>query len=157
DGDRTRVVARLTQPVSYSAERNGNEIRIVVHARSGASSASGATAVADRVTDIDFRRGAKGSGRVEISLSGTGSPIDIDERDGRIIATLSNTALPDDLEKRLDVMDFATPVQFVDIFAHEGDTRVVVTPASGAHYKRMAYQSGNQFVLELEPVTPAEV
>lgn len=150
NGDRTRLVVQLTQPVTYDITRDGNQIRIVVDA--GNTANAGTMAAANRVTDIDFRRTAEGGGRIEITVSGVGGPIDINKRNGHIIATIPNTHLPENLEKRLDVLDFATPVKYVDIYARNNNTRVVVTPVATADYKRMAFQSGNQFILELQPV-----
>lgn len=175
---RSRIVVQLTQPVSYDVSRNGNTIRIVVNGQAGAplapppsaplpaattqvaaasatpasSPAPAIPATANRVTDIDFRRNAKDAGRVEITLSGVGGAPDVTEKAGKIIAILPNTHVPSQLEKRLDVRDFATPVDYVDVFSRGDNTRIVVTPAADAHYQRSARQLAHKFVLELTPV-----
>lgn len=171
---RSRVVVDLAQPVTYDVSRHGNTIRIVVNSTPGApvipsptTGASGvnvaanhtaaapiadAPATANRVTDIDFRRGPNDAGRLQITLSGVGGPPDVKEQDGKVVAILPNTAVPPRLEKQLDVRDFATPFDYVDIFSHGDDTRIVVTPASNAHFQRSARQLAHKFVLELTPV-----
>lgn len=153
-GNRTRLVVRLSQPVNHDISRNGNRMRIVVDAgRTPRAGRAGQTlAAANRVTDIEFRRTAEGAGRIEVTLSGVGGAIDTRRSNGRIIATIPDTQLPPRLEKRLDVTDFATPVKYVDIYADDGNTRVAVTPVDDVQYKHMAFQSGNQFILELKPV-----
>lgn len=113
--------------------------------------------ITNRITNIVFRRGAEDTGRIEITLSGGDARMDITKHDGRIIAILPNTRIPADLKKRLDVMVFATPVKYVDIAAQGAETRIVVTPIKGAVFESMAYQTGNQFILALKPVTQTRV
>lgn len=156
DNKRTRLVVQLSDPVGYKISRDGNHIRIIVDATSptqGAAADGDTVSAANRVTDIDFRRSPEGAGRIEMTLSGLGGPIDTQTRNGKVFATLPDTRLPEDMEKRLDVLDFATPIKYVDIYGRNGNTKVVVTPVSNANYKRVAYQSGNQFILELKPAT----
>src|SRR5699024_7004479 len=89
---------------------------------------------ANRVTDVDFRRNANDAGRVEITLTGSGGPIDVNRHNGNIVAILPDTHLPPRLEKRLAVQDFATPVKYVDLFSRGTNTRIVVTPFNGADF-----------------------
>ena len=51
--------------------------------------------------------------------------------------------------RRLDVTDFATPVFTVDALRANQDARLVVSAA--ADYDQVAYQTDNQFTLELKP------
>jgi type IV pilus assembly protein PilQ len=154
---RTRLVVELVQPTAYNITVDGN--RIVVNlagpaAGSSALSAAPAQQVAAAlINKIDFRRGEKGEGRVLVSLSDPRAVVDVHEESGKIVARFKNTALPDRLSKRLDVLDFATPVKFIDAQRDGVDTRIVVTPGAGGEFEQVAYQAGDQFVLELQPLS----
>jgi type IV pilus assembly protein PilQ len=158
---RTRVVVELVQPTTYNVSVDGNRI-IVDLAGTPVSSASSPSAPALQapaagITKIDFRRGEKGEGRVLVSLSDPRAAVDVHEEGGKIVARFKNTSLPDRLGKRLDVLDFATPVKYIDAQRDGVDTRVVVTPGSGGEFEQVAYQAGDQFVLELQPLSQEKV
>src|SRR5699024_6535906 len=182
--DRSRVVVQLSRPVSYDVSRSGNTIRVAITADDAAPIAqaplpapatvpvatppatgttqpidnaadNNAALPANRVTAIDFRRNANDAGRVEISLTDSGGPIDVERRGDNIVVILPETHLPSRLEKRLDVADFATPVKYVDTFRRDTNTRVVVTPFQDADFTYTTQHIGNQFVLQVKPVKPA--
>ncbi|GAB3680841.1 type IV pilus secretin PilQ [Salinisphaera aquimarina] len=172
--DRTRVVIELSSMVDYQVNRQGNEIIVGIGSGAAqsaskrplqpvASSAAPDTAAPSApapsgpsVRDIDFRRGDSGSGRIEISLSGVTSPVNVSEEGGQIVAQLPGVALPNRLQKRFDVLDFATPVKNIDATARNGGTRIVVTPVAGADFEQIAYQTGDQFFIELQPLSETE-
>ncbi|MDE0853019.1 MAG: type IV pilus secretin PilQ [Nevskia sp.] len=153
---RTRLVVELAQPTAYNVSVDGNRILVDL----AGTPASAASAVQPQlqgpssvIGKIDFRRGEKGEGRVLVSLSDPRAVVDVHEEGGKIIARFKNTGLPDRLSKRLDVLDFATPVKYIDAQRDGVDTRVVVTPGAGGDYEQVAYQAGDQFVLELQPLS----
>lgn len=176
---RTRVVVELTAMTEYRIDRQGNQITIGIGDGAGASrptvtqasvrSATPVRPVTDsdyqaqtasvrgpQIRDIDFRRGENGAGRIEIVLDGVNTAVDVSERDGQVIANMPGVTLPSALERRLDVLDFATPVKTVDALARDGGTRIVVTPVSGADFEQIAYQTGDRFYIELQPLTAAD-
>ncbi len=163
-GGRTRVVLNLDQMVPYQTRRSGNTIYVTLGSDAGDSSmttsfagsqepASGSRSYAAagdrRINDVDFRRTAAGGGRVMINLSDPSTPVDIRQEGGRVVAIFKDTALPDELLRRLDVMDFATPVTTVDTLRANNDTRVIIS-AEG-NYEQLAYQSDNEFAIEINP------
>ena len=154
---RTRVVVELVQPTSYNVAVDGNRIIVDLAgtpvSSSTRTSAPSLQATAATINKIDFRRGEKGEGRVLVSLSDPRAAVDVHEEGGKIVARFKNTSLPDRLGKRLDVLDFATPVKYIDAQRDGVDTRVVVTPGSGGEFEQVAYQAGDQFVLELQPLS----
>lgn len=153
---RTRLVVELVQPTAYNVTVDGNRIVVDLAGNAAASSASATPtlqAPTASINKIDFRRGEKGEGRVLVSLSDPRAVVDVHEEGGKIIARFKNTGLPDRLSKRLDVLDFATPVKFIDAQRDGVDTRVVVTPGAGGDFEQVAYQAGDQFVLELQPLS----
>jgi type IV pilus assembly protein PilQ len=94
---------------------------------------------------------------VVIRLSDPRATVDVREEGGQIIATLKNMAVAPNLERRLDVLDFATPVKFVDIRRDGINSQIVVTPVAGMAFEQAAYQSGEQFTLELQPMTAEKI
>lgn len=162
---RTRVVVDLNYPAPYTTRVDGRHIYVTVGtgaaARVASSSfgpASGATAEAaagaSKVTNIDFRRSDNGAARVLVTLSDPHTEANVEQRGHEVVIAFKNTQLPKRLTQRLDVTDFATPVKTIDAVQHGDDTRLVVH-TSGA-YEQLAYQSDNQFALEIKPVTQAE-
>ncbi|WP_028491874.1 type IV pilus secretin PilQ [Thioalkalivibrio sp. ALE19] len=168
-GDRTRVVLGLTQPSEYQTRVDGNNF-IVTLGRGVTEADAQDEAVAERVgepeprttrsarpvelTDIDFRRGDQGEGRVEVGLSRSGGAIDVREQAGRIEIQFDRAAIDESMERRLNVVDFATPVQTIDTVA-DGD-RVRMEVATEGEYEVVSYQSDRQYVLEVAPITEAE-
>lgn len=109
-----------------------------------------------RVDNVDFRRGRDGEARVIIDLSHPDIPVSIDREGSDVVVDLSRTAIPEDIRERLDVLDFATPAQFVDIMQRGEDGRITITPRDD-EYEQIAYQSDERITIELKPLTPEEV
>lgn len=160
---RTRVVLNLDTMVPYETRRSGNIIYITLGAKASDSSvtqfAGSAAPSAQRaysssgsrsITSVDFRRTRDGGGRVMVTLSDPSTPVDIRQEGGRVVAVFKDTDLPAELMRRLDVMDFATPVTTVDTLRTNLDARIVIT-AEGK-YEQLAYQSDNEFTIEINPV-----
>lgn len=168
--DRTRLIFNLAQLVPYETRREGNSLIMLIGdgdtgiAESSASGGVAEEAVStrsdsgaasgNRLTGIDFRRGRGGEGEVQVDLSSSGISVDLDERSGRIRLSMDRTAVPDDLRRRLDVTDFATPVTRIDTYS-EGDTAIVEIRPEGS-YDYIAYQSGSTFTVSVEELTEEE-
>jgi type IV pilus assembly protein PilQ len=164
---RTRVVMNLSSMVPYQTRVEGDSVYVLIGQGPGvgagpaftaqptqgaATAARSPAAAGDRsIRNIDFRRGADGAGQVVVELNDPSTTVDVREEGGRIVVDFQNTTLPQELMRRLDVTDFATPVFTVDALRANRDTRLVVTAA--ANYDQVAYQSDNQFTLELKPPT----
>ena len=157
--DRTRVVLNLRRPVTHEAAVDGRNLLITLSEPPVAATAPGgqvARFAADRgdakhaIRDIDFRRGRGGEGRVVVDLSDTTTGIDIRQQGQNIIVEFLRTALPENLRRRLDVVDFGTPVNTVATFQQGENVRMVIEPKG--QWEHTAYQSDTQFVLEVKPV-----
>ena len=158
---RTRIVIELAHAASYQLSSEGNQVFVQIAgtpaaAASAAGSDSG-TAPASRpaatISNVDFRRGEQGEGRVVVALSDPRTVVDVRNEAGSIVALFKNTQLPAALARRLDVLDFATPVKYVDIASVGADSRITVTPGAGASFDQSAYQAGEQFTIELQPLS----
>ena len=160
---RTRVVLNLDTMVAYEALASGNTVTVTLgdsgdynadttrFVASGGSTTPSYTPPTGRgITNVDFRRTRDGGGRVIVNLTDPGTPVDIRQEGGRVVAVFKDTSLPAELMRRLDVMDFATPVTTVDTLRTNLDTRIVIS-AEG-DYDQLAYQSDNEFTIEVNPV-----
>ena len=157
--DRTRVVLNLRRPVAHEATVDGRNLLITLSEPPLAATAPGgqvarfAAGRADTkhaIRDVDFRRGRGGEGRVVVDLSDTTTGIDIRQQGQNIIVEFLQTALPENLRRRLDVVDFGTPVNTVAAFQQGENVRMVIEPKG--QWEHTAYQSDTQFVLEVKPV-----
>ena len=164
---RTRVVVNLNSLQEYQTQAKGNNFILTIgdsdpasshpvmvqKAPTTASSNRTSTASVDNsISLIDFRRGDNNAGRVLISLSNPNIPVSLAEQGGKIILSFEDTKLPPALQKRFDVKDFATPVEFISPSAQGKNTQVVVQPNPKSDYEHLAYQSDNLYVLEVREI-----
>ncbi|NND55557.1 MAG: type IV pilus secretin PilQ [Gammaproteobacteria bacterium] len=166
-GGRTRVVLNLDDLVGYQTRVAGNTVvvtlespastntKVTQFAAAPASSAAAAESSEGRsIESIDFRRGDNGGGRVIISLSDAGIPVDVRQEGGQVVVNFEDTLLPGSLLKRYDVLDFATPVSSIDALRVNDDARLVI--AANGNYEELAYQSDKIFTVEIQPVVTEE-
>lgn len=113
--------------------------------------AGAAQARAVQVSDIDFRRAEDGSGRLILKFDGKGASPDLRTEDGKVIVDLANVGMPASLQKPMNVVDFATPVQRIEAHA-AGKGSQLVLDTKGA-VQSLAYQTEDQFVVEVSPRT----
>ncbi|WP_293606717.1 type IV pilus secretin PilQ [Polaromonas sp. UBA4122] len=154
-GERTRVVLNLKTPTAYKAEIKGKSLLIILAPVAVASpSVAAASVFAESrnrdilpLKDIDFRRGDDSTGRIVVGLANNEVGVDIHQQGKTLVVEFLKTALPEGLRRRLDVADFGTPVQTVTTYQVGDKVRMVVEP-KGA-WEHSAYQSDNQFVLEV--------
>lgn len=154
-GERTRVVLNLKTPTAYKAEIKGKSLLIILAPVAVASpSVAAASVFAESrnrdilpLKDIDFRRGDDSTGRIVVGLANNEVGVDIRQQGQTLVVEFLKTALPEGLRRRLDVADFGTPVQTVTTYQVGDKVRMVVEP-KGA-WEHSAYQSDNQFVLEV--------
>ena len=156
--DRTRLVLNLRRPVVHETSLDGRAVVISLSASVAAVTpgaqvshfAEGRADAKHEIRDVDFRRGRAGEGRVIVDLSDATTGIDIRQQGQNIIIEFAKTSLPDNLRRRLDVVDFATPVNTVSTFQQGENVRMVIEPKG--QWEHNAYQSDNQFVVEVKPI-----
>lgn len=168
----TRVVVELTRMTAYDVQRTGSEIRItfggnVEDTLSGLQPVSPASTDSPPVSRkarknnviemIDFRRGESGEGRIIVKLGDERASVDIRQEGGKVVAEFFDVDIEDRLLRRLDVLDFATPVQYVDTRRSSGNTQITITPTPGSFFEQIAYQSEKTFTVELQPLSEAEI
>jgi type IV pilus assembly protein PilQ len=175
--DRTRIIVNLTKLAPYSTRVQGNDLFVLVGegaaalqgtaipaptpartaARPTAAPAPSRLAMpAGRaIRNVDFQRGELGEGNVIIDLSDPTISPDIQEQGGKILLNFAKTQLPEPLRVRLDVKDFATPVQFVNSSASAGGATVTIEPSGTFDYS--SYQTENRLTISVRPLTNEDV
>jgi len=157
--DRARVVLNLRRPVAHETTLDGNAVVVTLAAPAVVQPtpsgqpplfAEGRGETRHQIRDIDFRRGTAGEGRVVVDLSDTTTGIDIRTQGQNIVVEFLKTTMPDNLRRRLDVVDFATPVNSVSTFQQGDNVRMVIEPRG--QWEHNAYQSDTQFVVEVKPL-----
>jgi len=158
-GNRTRVVFNLNKPQSFETQVEGNTVVVTLNETAAVAAQTPTVSrfaearpgeAAHALRDIDFRRGRNGEGRIIVDLSDTTTGIDIRQQGKTLIVDFIKTSLPRNLERRLDVGDFATPVMTIDTFEQAGNTRMVIEPKG--LWEHSAYQTDNRFIVEVKPI-----
>ena len=176
--DRTRVVLNLTQKSDYSTSVSGNQVTLtlagseeVVLAESGSTEAgvtsasqtdgSATTSVAPAIvaqakgiTNIDFKRGPNGEGRVIIDLTTSSISTDVWRENNVVNIEMIGSQLPRELQRRMDVSDFATPINFIDTVQDGANIRMEIT--SLGDFEHLAYQTDRVYTIEVAPISKEE-
>ena len=161
-GDRTRLVLNLKVPSSYHAEIQGKSLLISLDTGAAPAATTAATTpAADShfassqnsdvldLRDIDFRRGSDGAGRIVVNLASTQVGVDLKQQGKDLVIDFLRSSVPARLRRRLDVTDFGTPVQTITTTQAGDHVHMVVSPTGT--WEHSAYQTDNQFVLEVRP------
>lgn len=157
-GGRSRVVLNLKQPAPYRAEIQGKTLVVLLEPVTGGAMVPSAapTVFAESQTsdvlplrDLDFRRGADGSGRVVVGLGSNQVGVDLQQQGKGLVVEFLRSSLPEGLRRRLDVSDFGTPIQMITATQHGERVRMSIEPVG--EWEHSAYQSDNQFVVEVRP------
>ena len=160
-GNRTRVVFNLNKPQSFETHLEGNTVLVTLTDQATAAASVDTPVlsrfaearpgeVAHSLRDVDFRRGKSGEGRIIVDLSDSSNGIDIRQQGRTLVVDFLKTSVPRNLERRLDVADFATPVATIDTFAQGANARMVIEPRG--LWEHSAYQTDNRFIIEIKPI-----
>jgi len=165
--DRTRIILNLSSIASYSTAVEGKDLVVLIDnsvvanktfTRSQKQELSKNRIVAadvNSIAGIDFRRDDKGAGKVIFDLSNPKIAVDIERSGSDIMMRFPDTLIDDELQRRLDVIDFATPVRFIETSASGQD--VVVSIESSGRYDYLAYQADGSYVVNISPLTQADI
>jgi len=161
---KSRVVLNLIKSVAYQSaiEENAYVLTLASPTVSvGQEEAAQVTHFAGKPTEgkyslkgIDFRRDSNGGGKIIVTLSDPSIGIDIKEQAGEILVDFLNTSVPSELVRRLDVLDFATPVETIDTVRQGKNTRLIIHPKG--KYEQLAYQTGDVFTINVKPIPESE-
>ncbi|PUB79494.1 MAG: type IV pilus secretin PilQ, partial [gamma proteobacterium symbiont of Ctena orbiculata] len=170
-GNRTRVVINLTSLVGYNTEVQGSDVLVTLDVSnkgigsgtvtkpppSVMPSSGGASEIRTDgygITNIDFRRGEAGEGRVMVTLTNPSTPVDVREEGGNIVVEAFKTDIDASLVQSLDVMDFATPITKIETKPVGENVRIEISPTG--EYDYLAYQANELFTVEVRSLTRQE-
>ena len=167
--DRTRLILNMLEIAPYETRTEGNVLIVLVGGGDGpivsqkqavlvaatASKKDKTLEAKNSIESVDFSRGEKGEGLVAIELSDPSVSVDISQVGNEIKLSFFRTALPSSQDRRLDVIDFATPVKEIDT-TNDGSTTTVTVSTVG-EYDYMAYQADSQYLVSIKPLTADEI
>ena len=160
-GGRTRVIVELMRESSYRTRVEGHSLVLTVNNGSTDQSVTTASTIdptkalpsssnGPAISNIDFRRGPNGEGRVLISFNGAGANAEMTRQGDKVLVTIDHANLPANLAQRLDTLDFATPVQSIVTRSVSGGGARVEIAVKG-NVDTSAYQTADQYVVEVAP------
>lgn len=161
-GDRTRVVLNLAKLMQHDIQIKDNLLLIRLAAAPAKQTRASPVRITEAASqkqtnglrDIDFRRGTLGEGRVVIDMTKTNANVDVKQQGDVVLVDFVDTFIPDSLVRRMDVLDFATPIQTIETTRTGDNVRMVIKPHG--RWEHSARQSGTQFVLEVRALSNDE-
>ena len=157
--DRTRMVLNLSRNVSYNTVLNGKDVIITLQGNeAGVGAAATETRFAEAkntnqdhaISNVDFARGKNGEGRIIVDLSDPNTGINIKQKGKLLIVDFVNTDVPAELQRRLNVINFNTPVLYVDTMKQGKNGRMVIEPKG--NWEQSAYQADNKFIIDVRQI-----
>jgi type IV pilus assembly protein PilQ len=157
--DRTRMVLNLSKSVSYNTMVKGSDVIIVLEAgANGSASSSMETKFAEAkviggdhaISNVDFTRGKNGEGRIIVDLADSNTGINISQKGKKIVVDFTDTKVPAEMQRRLNVINFSTPVLYVDTMQQGKDGRIIIEPKG--NWEQSAYQADKKFIIDVRPV-----
>ncbi|MFT5117241.1 MAG: type IV pilus assembly protein PilQ [Kiritimatiellia bacterium] len=167
---RTRIILNLSSSASYDNVVQGNTLITTIDSAvvanktftgaqektKGVPLSSGAlSSSVNAITAIDFRRHEDGSGKILLTLSNPKISVDVEKNANNINIMFADTTISEVLQRRLDVIDFATPVKFIETRLQGG--KVNISVESEGQYDYLAYQADGVYVVSISPLTGAEI
>lgn len=157
--DRTRMVLNLSRTVGYDTQVEGNNVIITLQGGAGAAASDQAetrfaestvSGVTHAIKNVDFNRGKNGEGRIVVDLTDANTGINIKQKGKQIIVDFTDTDVPVNLQRRLNVINFNTPVLYVDTMQRGNNGHMVIEPMG--NWEQSAYQADKRFIIDVRPI-----
>ena len=156
--ERTRIVLNLSKNVGYNTTVNGNDVTIMLQANEASANVAVETKFAEptlgqqqfAINNVDFARGKNGEGRIIVDLSSASAGINIKQKGKTIVVDFLNTDVPANLQRRLNVTNFNTPVIYVDTMKQGKNGQMVIEPKG--NWEQSAYQADKKFIIDVRQV-----
>lgn len=162
---RTRVIVNLVELTGYETRIEGNSLYVVLgdegagdylKATSSEIDSQFVASASDKeITSIDFQRGDEGEGKLLLTLSDPSVSVDVSKQGSKIAVTFAGVGIPENLQRRYDVVDFATPVTTVSANDDNGTATILLEPKGDYDY--LAYQMDETYVVSVRPLEEAEI
>lgn len=156
--ERTRIVLNLSKNVGYNTTVNGNDVTIMLQANETNANVGVETKFAEptigqqqySINNVDFARGKNGEGRIIVDLSDASAGINIKQKGKTIVVDFLNTDVPENLQRRLNVTNFNTPVIYVDTMKQGKNGHMVIEPKG--NWEQSAYQADKKFIIDVRQI-----
>ena len=158
--DRTRMVLNLSRNVGYNTIISGKDVIITLQGNEANTASTNtetrfaesraASGQTHAISNVDFMRGKNGEGRIIVDLSDANTGINIKQKGKLITVDFINTDVPAELQRRLNVINFNTPVLYVDTMKQGKNGRMVIEPKG--NWEQSAYQADNKFIIDVRQV-----
>ena len=157
--DRTRMVLNLSKAVGYTTAISGKDVNVILQGNESLSPTSAVETKfseaklgdkAHSISNVDFARGKNGEGRIIVDLSDPAAGINIKQKGKTIVVDFINTNVPDNLQRRLNVINFNTPVLYVDTMKQGNNSRMVIEPKG--NWEQSAYQADKKFIIDVRAI-----
>lgn len=157
--DRTRMVLNLVKNVGYNTAINGKEVLITLQGGEATANNSvaetrfaegRANSAGHSISNVDFARGKNGEGRIIVELSDATSGINIKNKGKTIVVDFIDTDVPAELQRRLNVINFNTPVLYVDTMKRGKNGQIIIEPKGD--WEQSAYQADKKFIVDVRPI-----
>jgi len=166
---RTRVVLNLTQKSDYATNVDGNQMTLTLGelaqpalassqpsaSTTSVSLTSTQPGIAKGITNIDFKRGPNGEGRIILDLTSSSISTDVWRENNSVFVELIGSILPAELQRRMDVSDFATPITHIDTIQDGSNIRLTI--ASNGDFEHLGYQTDKVYTIEVAPISKEEI
>ena len=157
--DRSRIVLNLSKPVQHQLQVQAQAL-VIALAQEGSEPAAPVAAAkrfsepvvepAHSIRNIDFVRGKNGEGRILVELSDSHVGVNVRNAGKTVVVDFTNTKLPESLQRRLNVINFNTPVMYVDALNHNHQAQLVIEPQGD--WEQSAYQTERKLVVDIRPL-----
>jgi len=167
-GERTRLILNLVKLVPYETRIDGNSLFLTVgqdadaeYYMAGAdpntleSEIEAVLDVRSSIRDLQFQRSPAGEGRLILELSDPSVDVNVFSERGKVKVEFLDTDIPERLLRNYDVTDFATPVNSVEVNTSERGTSLTIDTTGDFDY--LAYQTDNEYVVSIKPLTQREI
>jgi type IV pilus assembly protein PilQ len=167
--DRTRVVLNLTKETTFSTEVSGNQMALTLTDSSQLSALKDKTqsqpvtnapltdspiGIAKGITNIDFKRGKKGEGLIIVNMTNSSIRTDVWRENNLIYVEFASSQLPKELQRRMEVGDFATPISHIDTIQDGANIRMTIE--SDTDFEHLTYQTDLIYTIEVAPISIEE-
>lgn len=153
--NKTRAVIDLISSSHHELNVDGNQLSVKLSGSKNIVTNTNLNDSSYKIENVDFRRGTDGQGKIIIDFNKPGALVNLRDSSDKIHLEINATELPEQFDNRLDVIDFATPVSYVDVRQRNGNVKIDITGTGS--YEHSSYQTGNRYVIEIiEAVIPAE-
>lgn len=156
--ERTRMVLNLTKTTQYSASVKQKEVTITLQENVVTQNSVVETKFAEpvlgkktsNIKDVNFSRGKNGEGRVIVDLSDANTGINIKQKGKTVVVDFIDTDVATNLQRRMNVTNFGTPVVFVDTIKLGNNSQLIIEPKGD--WEQSAYQADKKFIVDIRPV-----